>query len=84
MYADIARANPDLRALCKLEGSSFRHMLVVYDASLNGFILGCRKILFIDEAHLRGPHKGTILPLLHLMRTTACSTLHMQLCHDRQ
>ena len=36
-------------------------MFVAYDASLNGFILGCRKILFIDGAQLSGPHEGTIL-----------------------
>ena len=36
-------------------------MFVAYGASLNGFILGCRKILFIDGAHLSGPYEGTIL-----------------------
>jgi len=41
-------------------------MSVVYGASLNGFILGCRKILFIDGAHLSGPYKGPILSAVAL------------------
>jgi len=36
-------------------------MFVTYGASLNGFILGCRKILFVDGAHLSGLYEGTIL-----------------------
>jgi len=41
-------------------------MFVAYGASLNGFILGCRKILFLDGAHLSGPYKGTILSAVAL------------------
>jgi len=55
MCATIVRANPDSRAFCELEGSRFRRLFIAYDASLNGFILGCRKILFVDGTHLSGP-----------------------------
>ena len=41
-------------------------MFVAYNASLNGFILGCRKILFVDKAHLSGPYEGTILSAVAL------------------
>ena len=36
-------------------------MLVAYAANVNDFKLGCRKILFVYNTHLRGPYKGTLL-----------------------
>jgi len=36
-------------------------MFVAYGASLNVFILRCRKILFVHGAHLSGPYERTIL-----------------------
>ena len=39
----------------------FKGMFVAYGASLNGFILGCRKMLFVDGAHLSGPYEGILL-----------------------
>ena len=33
---------------------------------MNGFIFGCRKILFVDGAHLSGPYEGTILSAVAL------------------
>ena len=41
-------------------------MFVAYGASLNGFILGCRKILFMDETHLSGPYEGTLMAAIAL------------------
>ena len=61
MCAAFVRANPDLRAFCELQGSRFKRMFVAYGASLNGFIFGCKKILFIIGAHLSGLYEGTIL-----------------------
>ena len=64
MYTAIVRANPNSRAFCELEGSKFKRMFVAYVASLNGFILGCRKILFVDGAYLSGPYEGTIMSVV--------------------
>ena len=36
-------------------------MFVALVASLNGFILGCRNILFVDGEHLSGPYDGMLL-----------------------
>ena len=41
-------------------------MFLGYSASLYGFILGCRKILFVDGAHLSGTYEGTILSAVAL------------------
>jgi len=66
MCAAIVRANPDSRAFCELQGSRFKRQFVVYGVSLNGSILGCRKILFVDRAHLSWPYEGTILSAVAL------------------
>jgi len=66
MCTAIVRANPDSRAFCELQGSRFKRLFVAYGALLNGFILGCRKILFVDGAHLSGPYEGTILSVIAL------------------
>ena len=47
MWAAIVRANPDSRAFVELDGCRFKRMFVAFGASLNGFILGCRKMLFV-------------------------------------
>jgi len=36
-------------------------MFVAYAANVNNFKLGCRKILFVYDTHLKGPYKGTSL-----------------------
>ena len=61
MCAAIERGNPDSRAFVELEGTRFKRMFVAYGACLNGFILGCRKVLFVDASHLSGPYEGTLL-----------------------
>ena len=61
LCAAITRANPDSRAFVELDGCRFKRMFVALGASLNGFILGCRKILFVDGTHLSGPYDGTLL-----------------------
>ena len=61
MCATIKRANPDSRAFVELEGYRFKRLFVTYRACLNGFILGCHKMLFVDGSHLSGPYEGTLL-----------------------
>jgi len=39
---------------------------VAFGAALSGFILGCRKILFINGAHLNGLYEGTLLGVIAL------------------
>ena len=36
-------------------------MFIAYGASLNGFILGCQKILFVDGRHLSGLYEGKLM-----------------------
>ena len=61
MCAAIERGNPDYRAFVELEGPRLKCMFIAYGGCLNGFILGCRKMLFVDVSHLSGPYKGTLL-----------------------
>jgi len=61
MCVAIVRANPDSRAFCEVEGSRFKRMFAAYGASLNGFILGCQKMLFVDGTHLSRLYKGTLM-----------------------
>ena len=46
--AAIVSANPNSRAFREVEGSRFKRMFVAYGVSINGFILECQKILFVD------------------------------------
>jgi len=62
----IVRLNPDSRAFCEVEGSRFKRMFVAYGASLNGFILACRKMLFMDGTLLSGLHEGTLMAAIAL------------------
>ena len=61
LCAAITRANPNSRAFVELDGCRFKQMFVALGASLNGFIIGCRNILFMDGAHLCGPYEGSLL-----------------------
>jgi len=66
MCVAIERENPDSRAFVELEGSRVKRMFIAYGACLNGFILGCQKILFVDGAHLSGSYEGTLLGVVAL------------------
>jgi len=66
LCAAITRANPDLRAFVELDGCRFKRMFVAVGASLNGFILGCRNILFDDGEQLSGPYEGMLLGVVGL------------------
>jgi len=41
-------------------------MFVAYGAALNGFILGCRKMLFMEGMHLSSPYEGTLMAAITL------------------
>ena len=41
-------------------------MFVAYGSSLNGFILGCQKMLLVDETHLRGLYEGMLMAAIAL------------------
>jgi len=66
MCAAIVRANPDLRAFIELDGCRFKRIFVALGSLLNSFILGCRKMLFVDETHLSRSYKGTMLAAVAL------------------
>jgi len=66
MCVAVERGNPDFRAFAEVEGSRFKRMSIAYSVCLNGFILGCQKMLFVDASHLNGPYKGTLLGAIAL------------------
>lgn len=43
------------------EGCRFKRLFIAYGCSINGFLAGCRKILYIDGCFLTGPYRGTLL-----------------------
>ena len=61
MCAAIVRASSGSVAFCEVQGSRFRRMFVAYAVDVNWFKLGYRMILFVDNYHLRGAYKGTLL-----------------------
>lgn len=61
VLSTILWEHPDSRAFCEVESVKFKRMLKAYGASLNGYIMGYRKVLFVCGAHLSGPHKETLL-----------------------
>ena len=66
MCAAIERANADSRAFVELDGCRFKRMFVALGASLHGFVMGCRKMLFVDGTHLSGSYEGTLLAVVAL------------------
>ena len=66
MCATIECRNPDSTAFVELDGCGFKCMFVALGASLNGFILGCRKMLFVDGTHFSGPYEGIMLVVVAL------------------
>jgi len=62
----VVRANADSRAFVELDVCRFKRMFVAFGACLNGFILGSRKMLFVDGIHLIGPYEGTLLVVVAL------------------
>jgi len=66
MCAAIERANADSRAFVELDGCRFQRMFVGLGASLKGFVMGSRKILFVNGTHLSGPYEGTMLAVVAL------------------
>ena len=50
----------------ELDGCRFKRMFVGLGASLKGFVMGCRKMLFLNGTHLSGPYKGTMLAAVAL------------------
>ena len=56
----------------ELDGCRFKCMFVALDASLNGFIMGCRKMLFVDGSHLSGSYEGTMLAAVTLDADALC------------
>lgn len=61
MCAAIIRANPRSVAFYEVEGSRFKRMLIACAANVNDFKLGHKIILFVDDTHLSGPYKGTLV-----------------------
>jgi len=66
MCAAIVRAHAESRVFVELDGCRFKRMFVAFGACLNGFILGSRKMLFVDGTHLIGLYEGTMLAVVAL------------------
>jgi len=61
LCAAITWAKPDSRAFVELDGCRFKRIFVVLGAALNGFIMGCKNMPFVDGAHLSGAYEGSLL-----------------------
>ena len=61
MCAAIVRVNPASVLVYEVEGCRFSRFFVAYAANVNGFKLGCKKVMFVDGTHLSGPYKGTLM-----------------------
>jgi len=59
-------------------------MFVAYGACLNGFILGSRKMVFVDRTHLSGSYKRTLLAAIALDADNHILNLRMQLWGAKQ
>ncbi|XP_028752925.1 uncharacterized protein LOC114712539 [Neltuma alba] len=44
-----------------LDSNRFQRVFIAYGCSINGFLEGCRHILYIDGCHLSGPYRGTLI-----------------------
>jgi len=64
MCEAIERGNADSTAFVELDGCRFKCMFVGLGASLKGFVMGCRKMLFVDGTHLSRPYEGRCWRLL--------------------
>jgi len=84
MCAVIVRGNADSRAYVELDGCRFKRMFVAYGACLNGFILGSKKMVFVDGTHLSGPYEGTLLAAIALDADNHILNLRMQLWGAKQ
>ncbi|KAL3538350.1 hypothetical protein ACH5RR_001716 [Cinchona calisaya] len=58
----IMETNPgSLTTFTTKEDSSFHRLFIAFHASLYGFELGCRPLLFLDSIFLRSKYQGTLL-----------------------
>jgi len=53
-------------------------MFIAFRASLNGFMLGCGKMLFVGGTHLGGLYEKTMLVAIVLDIGNHLLTLHMK------
>jgi len=68
----------------ELDGCKSKHMFVALGASVNGLILGYRKMLFVDGTYLSGPYEGTMLAAVALDADNHIYLmLRMQLLEER-
>ncbi|XP_054777285.1 uncharacterized protein LOC129285571 [Prosopis cineraria] len=54
----------DLRTIAKwtaCRDNSFKRLFIAYGCCIDGFLNGCRPILYIDRCHLSGPYKRSLL-----------------------
>ena len=66
MCVAIVRANADSRAFVELDGCRFMRKFLALGPCMNGFILGSRKMLFVDGTHLSEPYEATMLAAIAL------------------
>ncbi|XP_054778459.1 uncharacterized protein LOC129286535 [Prosopis cineraria] len=54
----------DVRTIAKwtaCRDNRFERLFIAYGCCIDGFLNGCRPILYVDGCHLSGPYKGTLL-----------------------
>ncbi|XP_039135516.1 uncharacterized protein LOC120272744 [Dioscorea cayenensis subsp. rotundata] len=57
----VTETNPDSIVLIEKDGERFRLGFFCFQASLDGFRMGCRPMLFLDGTHLLGRYGGILL-----------------------
>jgi len=62
----IVRANLNSRVFYELEDVRFKRIFVAHGAASNEFIIGYRKILFIDAAYLSDPYNRALMAAIAL------------------
>ncbi|XP_057526227.1 uncharacterized protein LOC130805469 [Amaranthus tricolor] len=88
-YAEaIRRFNPGSTAIVKCIGIDtppplFQRMYICLSACKEGFVAGCRPIIGVDGAHLKGQFPGILLTVVEVLRSVSPSSSWVQAgCED--
>ncbi|XP_020268488.1 uncharacterized protein LOC109843919 [Asparagus officinalis] len=57
----VHATNPRSRVAIDANDGRFRHLFISYNACIEGFVVGCRSLLFFDGTFLKDCYKGILL-----------------------
>ncbi|XP_020249344.1 uncharacterized protein LOC109826739 [Asparagus officinalis] len=62
LYESMVHAtNPESRVVIDVDGERFRRLFISYNACIEGFIAGCRPLLFLDRTFIKDRYRGMLL-----------------------